>query len=101
MVTQTLPQILEGASMRSVDWRDGWKTSSTSVIPYNGFSFEFGGPALLADLATGLERAASLMHGLVLQAHSSLAFAPQNGLRHYLKAMQATDRTFKNLYHWN
>jgi cellulose synthase/poly-beta-1,6-N-acetylglucosamine synthase-like glycosyltransferase len=29
------------------------------------------------------------------------AFAPQNGLRHYLKAMQATDQTFKNLYHWN
>jgi len=30
-----------------------------------------------------------------------MAFAPQNGLRHYLKAMQETDQTFKNLYHWN
>ncbi len=30
-----------------------------------------------------------------------IAFAPQNGLRHYLKAMQSTDQTFKNLYHWN
>jgi cellulose synthase/poly-beta-1,6-N-acetylglucosamine synthase-like glycosyltransferase len=32
---------------------------------------------------------------------SYLAFAPQNGLRHYLKAMQATDHTFKGLYHLN
>ncbi len=30
-----------------------------------------------------------------------LIFAPQNGLRHYLKVMQSTDQTFKNLYHWN
>jgi len=30
-----------------------------------------------------------------------MALAPQNGLRHYLKAMQHTDLTFKNLYHWN
>ena len=30
-----------------------------------------------------------------------LAFAPQNGLRHYLKAMQYADQTFKGLYHWN
>jgi cellulose synthase/poly-beta-1,6-N-acetylglucosamine synthase-like glycosyltransferase len=29
-----------------------------------------------------------------------LAFAPQNGLRHYLK-MQYADQTFKGLYHWN
>jgi cellulose synthase/poly-beta-1,6-N-acetylglucosamine synthase-like glycosyltransferase len=28
-------------------------------------------------------------------------FAPQNDLRHYLKAMQQTDETFKHLYHWN
>ncbi len=27
-------------------------------------------------------------------------FAPQNGLRHYLK-MQYADQTFKGLYHWN
>ena len=30
-----------------------------------------------------------------------LAFASNNGLRHYIKAMQDTDQTFKNLYHWN
>ncbi len=30
-----------------------------------------------------------------------LASEPQNGLRHYLKAMQNTDQTFKGLYHWN
>ncbi len=29
-----------------------------------------------------------------------LAFAPQSGLRHYLK-MQYADQTFKGLYHWN
>ncbi len=29
-----------------------------------------------------------------------LAFAPQSGLRHYLKAQYA-DQTFKGLYHWN
>jgi cellulose synthase/poly-beta-1,6-N-acetylglucosamine synthase-like glycosyltransferase len=29
-----------------------------------------------------------------------LAFAPTNGLRHYLKA-QFADQTFKGLYHWN
>jgi cellulose synthase/poly-beta-1,6-N-acetylglucosamine synthase-like glycosyltransferase len=29
-----------------------------------------------------------------------LAFAPQNGLRHYLK-MQYADQTFRGLYHWN
>jgi len=28
-------------------------------------------------------------------------FASQNGLRHYLKAMQNTDQTFRGLYHWN
>ena len=27
--------------------------------------------------------------------------APPTGLRHYLKAMQDTDQTFKGLYHWN
>ena len=30
-----------------------------------------------------------------------LAFAPQNGLRHYFKTLQQTDQTFKGLYHWN
>jgi cellulose synthase/poly-beta-1,6-N-acetylglucosamine synthase-like glycosyltransferase len=42
-----------------------------------------------------------MMHGLSLRAASYLAFAPQNGLRHYLKAMQTTDQTFKGLYHLN
>ena len=79
----------------------GGRRPQTSAIPYNGLSFDRGGSALLADLANGLERTASLLDRLVLQAHSSLAFAPQGGLRHYLKVMQATDRTFKDLYHWN
>ena len=30
-----------------------------------------------------------------------LAFASQNGLRHYLKTLENTDQTFKGLYHWN
>jgi cellulose synthase/poly-beta-1,6-N-acetylglucosamine synthase-like glycosyltransferase len=48
-----------------------------------------------------LNAAASLLNGLGLRLAALLAFAPQNGLRHYLKAMQETDQTFKNLYHWN
>jgi cellulose synthase/poly-beta-1,6-N-acetylglucosamine synthase-like glycosyltransferase len=47
-----------------------------------------------------MEPAAGLFTGLVRMA-VYLAFAPQNSLRHYLKAMQSTDQTFKNLYHWN
>jgi cellulose synthase/poly-beta-1,6-N-acetylglucosamine synthase-like glycosyltransferase len=43
--------------------------------------------------------AARLTGGLARQA-ALLAFAPQNGLRHYLK-MQYADQTFKGLYHWN
>jgi cellulose synthase/poly-beta-1,6-N-acetylglucosamine synthase-like glycosyltransferase len=42
-----------------------------------------------------------MMHGLSFRVASYLAFAPQNGLRHYLKAMQTTDQTFKGLYHLN
>jgi cellulose synthase/poly-beta-1,6-N-acetylglucosamine synthase-like glycosyltransferase len=38
---------------------------------------------------------------LALRLTALLAFAPNNGLRHYIKAMQDTDTTFKNLYHWN
>jgi len=52
-----------------------------------------------------LEPAASLaripLGGLSLRQLADFVFAPQNGLRHYLKAMQQTDVTFKNLYHWN
>jgi len=38
---------------------------------------------------------------LQINLASWLAFAPSNGLRHYVKAMQETDRTFTGLYHWN
>ncbi len=34
------------------------------------------------------------------RAASSLALAPQNDLKHYLK-MQYADQTFRGLYHWN
>ena len=43
---------------------------------------------------------ASLLHGLTVRMTPLLAFASQNGLRHYLK-MQYADQTFKGLYHWN
>jgi cellulose synthase/poly-beta-1,6-N-acetylglucosamine synthase-like glycosyltransferase len=39
--------------------------------------------------------------GLPLRVATYLTFAPQNSLRHYLKAMQTTDQTFHGLYHWN
>jgi cellulose synthase/poly-beta-1,6-N-acetylglucosamine synthase-like glycosyltransferase len=38
--------------------------------------------------------------GLPVRLAAHLAFASQNGLRHYLK-MQYADQTFKGLYHWN
>jgi cellulose synthase/poly-beta-1,6-N-acetylglucosamine synthase-like glycosyltransferase len=54
---------------------------------------------------TALKPAASLasvhLGELSTRMLSNVAFAPQNGLRHYLKAMQQTDITFKHLYHWN
>jgi len=56
--------------------------------------------ALFAALSQ-INFAAGLLRGLAGQAAAQLAFAPQNGLRHYLKAMQQTDQTFKGLYHWN
>jgi cellulose synthase/poly-beta-1,6-N-acetylglucosamine synthase-like glycosyltransferase len=53
---------------------------------------------------TRLNPAASLrlvqLHGLPQRMALHLAFAPQTGLRHYLKA-QFADQTFKGLYHWN
>ena len=49
--------------------------------------------------AAGLGK--TVLAGLPLRAAAFLALAPQNGLMHYLKAMQNTDRTFKGLYHWN
>jgi cellulose synthase/poly-beta-1,6-N-acetylglucosamine synthase-like glycosyltransferase len=42
-----------------------------------------------------------LASGLPARLTSLLAFASNNGLRHYIKAMQDTDTTFKHLYHWN
>ena len=39
--------------------------------------------------------------GLPSRVAAHLFFAPQTGLRHYWKAMQNTDQTFKGLYHWN
>jgi cellulose synthase/poly-beta-1,6-N-acetylglucosamine synthase-like glycosyltransferase len=52
-----------------------------------------------------LKPAASVLHSqlaaLPMRLAASLAFAPQTGLRHYLKQMQQADQTFKGLYHWN
>jgi cellulose synthase/poly-beta-1,6-N-acetylglucosamine synthase-like glycosyltransferase len=61
--------------------------------------------ALFAALLTRLNPAAHLLQArlgeLAWRAAAHLAFAPQGGLRHYWKAMQTTDQTFKGLYHWN
>jgi cellulose synthase/poly-beta-1,6-N-acetylglucosamine synthase-like glycosyltransferase len=61
--------------------------------------------ALFAAFVTSLNPAASLprilLGRLPLRLASYLAFAPQNGLRHYLKTLQETDQTFRGLYHWN
>ena len=60
--------------------------------------------ALFAALATALKPAVGLLGVLPRELSvraAAFAFAPQGGLRHYLKAMQTTDETFKNLYHWN
>jgi cellulose synthase/poly-beta-1,6-N-acetylglucosamine synthase-like glycosyltransferase len=60
---------------------------------------------LFAEFVSHLKPAASLLHtqlvGMPLRVATYLTFAPQNGLRHYLKAMQTTDQTFHGLYHWN
>src|ERR1035441_1224420 len=57
-------------------------------------------PALFAALVTRLTLAAGPLSGLPAQVGTWLAFASQNGLRHYLKA-QYGDQTFRGLYHWN
>ena len=59
-----------------------------------------GGCTLFAALAANLKLSANLFSHLFSQAAEQLAFAPQNGLRHYLK-MQYADQTFQGLYHWN
>jgi len=60
---------------------------------------------LFAELVSHLKPAASLLHtqlvGMPPRVATYLTFAPQNSLRHYLKAMQTTDQTFHGLYHWN
>jgi cellulose synthase/poly-beta-1,6-N-acetylglucosamine synthase-like glycosyltransferase len=55
---------------------------------------------LFAAIVPSLNSATSLVYGLPLRMASLLAFAPENGLRHYLK-MQYADQTFKGLYQWN
>ncbi|MGA2218465.1 MAG: hypothetical protein ABSG51_10290, partial [Terracidiphilus sp.] len=70
-------------------------------IAYNGGYPGRGGSPLFAALVTSLKPAASLIYMLPVRLAASVAFAPQNGLLHYFKAMQQTDVTFKNLYHWN
>jgi hypothetical protein len=48
--------------------------------------------------STAIELAAALPSRLA----PVLAFAPNNGLLHYLKTMQDTDQTFKQAHHiWN
>ena len=60
---------------------------------------------MFAELVSHLQPAASLLHtqlaGLPPRVATYLTFASSNSLRHYLKAMQTTDQTFKGLYHWN
>ena len=60
-----------------------------------------GGLPLSAAPGIRLDALASLMGGVAARGANLLAFAPQNGLRHYLKTLQETDQTFKGLYHWN
>jgi cellulose synthase/poly-beta-1,6-N-acetylglucosamine synthase-like glycosyltransferase len=49
---------------------------------------------------TSLNPVTSLFRELPMRAAAHVIFAPQTGLRHYLK-MQYSDRTFQGLYHWN
>jgi len=57
-------------------------------------------PALFGAVFNSVFAAVGWFPGPVRSAAASLAFAPQGGLRHYLK-MQYADQTFKGLYHWN
>jgi len=56
--------------------------------------------ALTGLVLTSLSAAIGRFSGLLKFAGVYFAFAPQGGLRHYLK-MQYADQTFKGLYHWN
>ena len=51
-------------------------------------------------LFNSLQSVSSLIAGLPTQLALLVAGAPQNGLKHYLKA-QFADQTFRGLYHWN
>jgi cellulose synthase/poly-beta-1,6-N-acetylglucosamine synthase-like glycosyltransferase len=55
---------------------------------------------LIASFSTPQLAAAGPLGGLLREISAWLAFAPQSGLRHYLK-MQFADQTFRGLYHWN
>src|SRR6266567_9039665 len=70
------------------------------MFAYNCPSPIRGGTALLIPLAASLNLSSNLLSGLSLRSAAYLAFAPQTGLRHYLK-MQYADQTFRGLYHWN
>jgi len=76
-----------------------------SGIAYNDTYRNRGGLPLFAALVNLMNPVAALGRDLPGALHmrvsALLAMAPQNGLRHYLKAMQTTDQTFKGLYHWN
>ncbi len=54
---------------------------------------------MLAALSSS-SAAAGCVTGTFARRAALLVFAPQSGLRHYLK-MQYADQTFKGLYHWN
>jgi cellulose synthase/poly-beta-1,6-N-acetylglucosamine synthase-like glycosyltransferase len=56
--------------------------------------------ALFGPFSNSFSNAAGPVFGWARGAAEYLAFAPQGGLRHYLK-MQYADQTFKGLYHWN
>ncbi len=55
---------------------------------------------LFGPISNSFSNVASLVFGWARGVAEYLAFAPQGGLRHYLK-MQYADQTFKGLYHWN
>jgi cellulose synthase/poly-beta-1,6-N-acetylglucosamine synthase-like glycosyltransferase len=58
--------------------------------------------ALFVAAATRLSSIGGLLiRQAAVHLSAYLAFAPQTGLRHYLKTLQETDKTFKGLYHWN
>jgi hypothetical protein len=56
--------------------------------------------ATFGTISSHFSAATSPVPGWVRGALHSVAFAPQEGFRHYLR-MQYADQTFKGLYHWN